>query len=104
MTAARKPSEFDGTTISLSAFSWANRPPGKDARSHVTKLQVSLTPEIKIRGLYGRCPAGMQALATWALLVVPAGVLLRGPDMSWDMRLYDVFIETPVVGLSVPLG
>ena len=73
---------------------------------------MSLTSEIKIGVLFGRCSAGMQALTTWALLVVPAGVPLRGPDMSWDMRLSGVSIETPdsdesepmAVGLSVPLG
>jgi len=29
----------------------------------------------------------MQVLAVWAFAVVPSGVLLRGPDMSLDMRL-----------------
>jgi len=51
-------------------------------------------------------------LFTWALGVVPSGMPLRGPDMSLDMRLLDVSIETPdsegsesmAVGLSVPLG
>jgi len=62
--------------------------------------------------LLGSCPAGRQALFTWALGVVPSGMPLRGPDMSLDMRLLDVSIETPdsegsesmAVGLSVPLG
>ena len=73
---------------------------------------MSLTPQIKIGLLLGRCPARMQALVTWMLLVVPSGVPLRSPDMSSDMRLSDVSIETPdsdesepmAVGLSVPLG
>jgi len=66
----------------------------------------------KMGVLLGRCRAGRQALATRAWLVVPSGVPLRGPDMSLDMRLSDVSIETPdsdesesmAVGLSVPLG
>jgi hypothetical protein len=33
-------------------------------------------------------------LATWARLVVPFGMSLRGPDMSLDMRLLTVSGET----------
>ena len=73
---------------------------------------MSLTPEIKIGVLLRRSPAGAQVLATWAWSVVPVGMPLRGPDMSCDMRLSDVSIETPdsdgsetvAVGLSDPLG
>jgi len=62
--------------------------------------------------LLGRSPAGWQALDTWAFAVVPSGVPLRGPDMSLDMRLLVVSIETPgsvgsvsmAVGLRGPLG
>ena len=73
---------------------------------------MSVTPEIKIGVLLGLCPTGRQALATWALRAVTTGMQIRGPDMSLDMRLLDVSIETPVsegsesfaVGLSGPLG
>ena len=73
---------------------------------------MSLTPTIKMGVLLGRCPAGKQAMDTWALSVVPYSVPLRCPDMSGDMRLSDVSIETlgydetesMAVGLSVPLG
>ena len=73
---------------------------------------MSLTPEIKMDVLLGRCPAGWQGLGTWAFTVVPSGVPLRGPDMSLDMRLLVVSIETPgsvgsvsmAVGLRDPLG
>jgi hypothetical protein len=44
--------------------------------------------------LFGRCPAGKQVWATWALGVVPSGLPLRGPDMSLDMRLFAVSVET----------
>ena len=72
---------------------------------------MSVTTQIKMGVLLGRYPAGRQALATWELGVVPSGMPLRGPDMSSDMRLLDVSIETPdsegsvsmAVGLSVPL-
>ena len=51
-------------------------------------------------------------MVTWALEVAPSGMPLRGPDMSLDMRLEGVCIETPdsegsesmAVGLRVPLG
>ena len=33
-------------------------------------------------------------VATWALRVVPAGVPLRGLDMSLDNRLFAVSVET----------
>ena len=65
-------------------------------------------PVIKMGFLLGRSPA----VATLALQVVPAGVPLRGPDMSWDMRLVAVSDETAdsdgfesmAEGLSDPLG
>ena len=37
LTAALKPLAFDGTTISVSAFSWAVRPPWQDARIQARK-------------------------------------------------------------------
>ena len=55
---------------------------------------MSLMPEMKMGVLLGRSPAGTQVVATWALRVVPAGVPLRGPDMSLDMRLFAVSVET----------
>jgi len=50
-------------------------------------------------------------MATLAFAVVPSGFSLRGPDMSFDMRLLVVSVGTPgldgsesmVVGLSGPL-
>ena len=62
--------------------------------------------------LLGRSPADKQALVTWAWVVVPSGMSLRGPDMSLDMRLLTAFEETAgsdgsesmAVGLSDPLG
>jgi hypothetical protein len=73
---------------------------------------VSGAPEIKIGDLLRRSLSGKQVLATWARLVVPIGMSLRGPDMSLDMRLSAVSGETAdsdgsesmAVGLSVPLG
>ena len=65
-----------GTTINFSDFNWAIRPPGQNARSQARKARVSFIPEIKIGVLLGRCPAGRQALATWALRVVPTGMPL----------------------------
>jgi len=67
---------------------------------------------MKIGVLLGRSPVGKQVVATWALRVVPAGVPLRGADMSLDMRLFAVFVETAgsdgsefmAVGLSDSLG
>jgi len=105
LTAALNPSAVDGTTINSSPFSWAIRLPGQDARKQARKERASLTPEIKMGVLLGRRPAGRQAIA-----VVPSGLSLRGPDMSLDMRLLVVSVETPgsdgsesmVVGLSGP--
>jgi hypothetical protein len=62
--------------------------------------------------LFRRCLAGKKVLATWACGVVPSGFPLRGPDMSLDMRLFAVSVETAdsdgfefmAVGLSGPLG
>jgi hypothetical protein len=82
LTAARKPSAVDGTTINFSPFSWAVKPLGQDARNQAMKALVSPMPEIKLDVLLGRSPAAAQVVATLALQVVPAGVLLRGPDMS----------------------
>ena len=95
LTAARNPSAVDGTTINFSDFNWAIRPPGQDARNQARKARVSFTPEINIGVLLGRCPAGRQVLATWALRVVPTGIPLRGPDMSLDMRRLGVSVEIP---------
>jgi len=101
-----------GLTINFSPFSWAIRPPGQDARNQARKERVSLTPEIEMGVLLGRSPAGRLALATLAFEVVPYGMPLRGLDMSLDMRLLVVSIETPgadgsesmAVDLSGPLG
>ena len=98
LTVALKPSAVDGTTINFSPFNWAVKPLGQDARNQARKALVSLTPVIKMGVL--------------ALQVVPAGVPLRGPDLSWDMRLVAVSLETAdsdrfesmAEGLSVPLG
>jgi hypothetical protein len=57
-------------------------------------------------------PPGKQVLATWARLVVPIGMSLRGPDMSLDMRGLAVSgktedsdgYESMSGGMSVPLG
>ena len=62
--------------------------------------------------LLGRSPASKQALVSWAWVVVPTGMSLRGPDMSLDMRILSVSEETAgsdgsesmAVGLSDPLG
>jgi hypothetical protein len=112
LTAALKPLAVDGTIISFSAFSWAVRPPGQDDRNQARKERVSRTPEIKMGDLLGRSPAAKQAFVTWAWVVVPSGLSLRGPDMLLDMRLLTVSGETAVsdgsdsmaVGLSDPLG
>ena len=82
LTAARNPSAVDGTTINFSPFSWAVKTLGQYARNQARKALVSPTPEIKLDVLLGRSPAAAQVVATLALQVVPAGVLLRGPDMS----------------------
>ena len=73
---------------------------------------MSPTPEIKMGVLLERSPAVAQVVATMALQVVPAGVPLRGPDMSCTMSLVAVLVEIAdsdgsesiAVGLSVPLG
>jgi len=109
---SQKTLAVDGTTITFSALSWAVRPPGQDPRNQVRKAQVSRAPEIKMGVLLGRSPAAKQVLATWAFGVVPSGLPLRGPDMSLDMRLLTVSVETAdldgsesmAVGLSGPLG
>ena len=72
---------------------------------------MPLIPAIKM-GILGPFPTVKQALVTWAWSVVPSDVPLRGPEMSRDMRLWDVSIETPesdesecvTVGLIDPLG
>ena len=112
LTAALKPLAVDGTTISFSAFSWSVRPPGQDARKQTRKERVSRNPEIKMGAILGRSPAGKQAFVTWAWVVVPSGLSLRGPDMSIGMRLLTVSYETAdsvgsesmAVSLSDPLG
>ena len=73
---------------------------------------MSLTPVIKLGFLLGRYSARKQVLATWAFVVAPSGLPLRGPNMSLDMRLLAVSGETAgsdesdpmAVGLSGPLG
>jgi len=104
LTAALKPLAVDGTTISFSAFSWAVRPPGQEARNQARKARVSRTPEIKMGVLLGHCPAGKQVLATWALVVVPSGLSLRGPDVSLDMHLLTASDETADSDGSEPIG
>jgi len=112
LTAALKPLAVDGTTISFSALSWAVRPPGQDARNQARKARVSCAPEMKMGVLLERSPADKQVLVTWAFGVVPSGLSRRGPDMSLDMRLLTVSVETAdsdrsesmAVGLSGPLG
>jgi len=112
LTAALTPSAVDGTTTNFSPFSWTVRLPGQEARNQARNEWASLTPEIKIGVLLGRSPAGRQVLATWAFEVMSSGMSLRDPDMSLDMRLLVVSVETPysdgsasmAVGLSGPLG
>jgi len=94
LTAPLKPLAVDGTTIGFSAFSWAIRPPEQDARNQARKAQVSRKPELKMGVLLGCSPAGKQVFVTWALVVVPSGLSLRGPDMLLDMRLLTVSDET----------
>jgi hypothetical protein len=73
---------------------------------------VSLTPEIKMGVLLQRSPAERLALATWALLVVPTGMPLIGPDTSDDVRRCAASCETAgsdeseplAVGMSSPPG
>jgi len=45
LTATLKPLAVDGTTISFSAFNWAIRPPGQEARNQARKARVSRTPD-----------------------------------------------------------
>jgi len=67
---------------------------------------------MKMGVLLERSPADKQVLVTWAFGVVPSGLSRRGPDMSLDMRLLTVSVETAdsdrsesmAVGLSGPLG
>ena len=55
---------------------------------------MSLTPEMKMGFLLGRCPSGTQVVSTWALRVLPAGVPLRGPNMSPGMPIFAISVET----------
>ena len=112
LTAALKPLAGDGKTLSYSASSWAVTPPGQDARNQARNARVSREPEIKMVVSLGRSPAGKQVLATRALVVVPSGLSLRGPDTSLDIPLLTVSDETAgsdgsesmAVGLSGPLS
>ena len=54
---------------------------------------MSRTPEIVMDVLLGRSPAVKQVLYNWALIVVPSGMSLRGPDVSLDMRVLTVSEE-----------
>ena len=73
---------------------------------------MSRAPEIKLGVLLEGSPADKQVLVTWEFGVVPSGLSLRGSDMSLDMRLLTVLVETAdsdgseskAVGLSSPLG
>jgi len=94
LTEGLNPSAVDGTTITFSLFSWAVRWPGLNDRNQARKERAWPKPEIKIGVLLGRYPAGRQALAIWAFAVVPAGLSLRGLDMSLDMRLLVVLAST----------
>jgi len=85
----------NGTIINFSPFSWAISPPGHDTQNQARKERMSLATEIKSSVLLIRSPAGMQALATWAIEVLPFGMPLRSSEMSLDMRLLVVCIETP---------
>jgi hypothetical protein len=106
------PLAVHGTTIKFSPFSCAIGPPGQDDRNQPRKQWTSLIPIRKIGVLSGSCPAGRQVLATWAMGVLPSGLSLRGPEMSLDMRLSAVSVETAgmcksehkAVGLSDPLA
>ena len=112
LTVAQNPSVVDGTTIKFSPFSWVVSSLGQDARNQAMKAWVLLTPEMQMSVLLGRSPAGTQVVVTWVLRVVPAGVSLRGPDMSLDMRLFAISVEiagsdgseSKAVSLSEPLG
>ena len=77
MTASRKPSPVDVTTIKFSPFSWAFKPLGQDDRNQARKALVSPKPEMKMGVLLGRSPAVAQVMAILALGEVPAGVPCR---------------------------
>ena len=74
LTTSLKPLAVDGTTISFSAFSWAVSPPGQEARDQARKARASRTRSVKMGVLLGRSPTGMQALVTWAWVVVATGM------------------------------
>jgi hypothetical protein len=82
LTAALKPSAVDGTTINFSPFNWAVKPLGQDTRNQARKALVSPTPVIRMGVLLKRSPVVAKVVANLALQVVPAGMPLRGPDMS----------------------
>jgi hypothetical protein len=75
----------DGTTIKFAALSWVVRSQGQDTHNQTRKALVSTIPKIKICVLLGRCLAGTQILATWAVAVVPISISLIGSHMSLDM-------------------
>ena len=112
LSEALKPFAVDRITISFSACSWDVRPPGQDVHNQARKERVSGTPEIKMGVLLERSPTRKQALVTWAWVVVPSSLSLRGPDVSLDIRLLTVSEETAgsygsesmAMGLSDPLG
>ena len=107
LTVVLNPSAVPGTIINFSPFIWADRLLGHKVLNHARKPRVSVTPVTKTGVLLGRSPAG-----TAPASVVPAGMLLRGPDMSTDMRLLAASEEAagseesePVaMGLGCPLG
>jgi hypothetical protein len=94
LTVAGKPLAVDETTISISFFSWFVRPLGQDARNQSRKVWGSRTPEIQFVVLLVPSSAGSQVLVIWALIVVPSGLSLRGPEMLLDIRLLAVSGET----------
>jgi hypothetical protein len=96
LSVAVNPSAADGSTINCSSCIWAMRPPGQDARNGARKEWESLKPEVRKGVLFGRSPAGGQALATWAFSVVTFGLTFKGPDISLDMCLLVVSIQTPI--------
>ena len=79
---ALKPSAVPGTITTFSPFIWADRLLGHKVLNHTRKPRVSVTPVTKTGVLLGRSRRG-----TAPASLVPAGMLLRGPDMSIDMRL-----------------
>ena len=104
---ALNPSAVPGTIINFSPFIWAERLLGHRVLSHARKPSVSVTTVTKTGVLLNRSPA-----VTAPALVVPAGMLPIGPDMSIDMRLLAASEEAagseksgPVAkGLGCPLG